>query len=113
MSGGTVKAKCLGCLYTKDTHKVSGKLYPPNGGHLCEDCLIPSALEAQRAWAESEEQRKIDEAEAARQKQPHITCPECQMKSYNPNDIKQGYCGNCHWWTSDPIMRHVPKAERG
>lgn len=30
---------------------------------------------------------------------PSITCPVCQMTSYNPNDIRQGYCGNCHAWT--------------
>lgn len=28
-----------------------------------------------------------------------ITCPQCGMTSYNPNDIAQGYCGNCHDWT--------------
>jgi hypothetical protein len=30
---------------------------------------------------------------------PSITCPRCAMTSYNPNDIRQGYCGNCHDWT--------------
>lgn len=24
---------------------------------------------------------------------PSITCPECLMTSYKPNDIEQGYCG--------------------
>jgi len=28
-----------------------------------------------------------------------FTCPQCQMTSYNPNDVAQGYCGNCHAWT--------------
>jgi hypothetical protein len=28
-----------------------------------------------------------------------ITCPICGMTSYNPNDIREGYCGNCHDWT--------------
>lgn len=32
--------------------------------------------------------------------QPSITCPECGMTSYNPNDIREGYCGNCHAYTS-------------
>lgn len=31
--------------------------------------------------------------------QPSITCPVCRMTSYNPNDIREGYCGNCHDWT--------------
>lgn len=36
-------------------------------------------------------QRKI-EAEAS------ITCPRCGRISYNPNDIKEHYCGYCHQW---------------
>jgi len=48
-------------------------------------------------------------AEAAR---PSITCPECHMRSYSPEDIKQGYCGKCKWWTSHPTMRKVPKKDR-
>jgi hypothetical protein len=28
-----------------------------------------------------------------------ITCPRCGMTSYNANDIREGYCGNCHDWT--------------
>lgn len=27
---------------------------------------------------------------------PHFTCPDCGAKSYNPHDIKNKYCGNCH-----------------
>lgn len=25
-----------------------------------------------------------------------ITCPVCGMVSYNPYDIAERYCGNCH-----------------
>jgi len=32
--------------------------------------------------------------------QPRITCPICRMTSYNPTDIAEGYCGNCHDWTT-------------
>jgi hypothetical protein len=32
--------------------------------------------------------------------QPSITCPRCGRTSYNLNDIREGYCGNCHDWTS-------------
>jgi ribosomal protein L37E len=32
--------------------------------------------------------------------QPHVTCPQCGMTSYNPHDIEWGYCGNCHAYTS-------------
>lgn len=31
-----------------------------------------------------------------------FTCPQCGMTSYNPNDIRESYCGNCHQWTGDP-----------
>ena len=30
-----------------------------------------------------------------------ITCPVCGMTSYNANDIREGYCGNCHDWTGE------------
>jgi hypothetical protein len=33
-----------------------------------------------------------------------ITCPDCGMTSHNKNDVEQKYCGNCHWWTSDPVL---------
>jgi hypothetical protein len=33
---------------------------------------------------------------------PSITCPRCGRTSYHPGDIEAGYCGSCHWWTSDP-----------
>lgn len=33
-----------------------------------------------------------------------ITCPRCGATSYHPEDIAQGYCGRCHWWTSDPLL---------
>jgi hypothetical protein len=29
------------------------------------------------------------------------TCPRCGMISHNPNDEREGYCGNCHDWTRD------------
>lgn len=36
-----------------------------------------------------------------------ITCPDCGSVSFNPNDVEQGYCGRCHWWTSDPTLGAV------
>ena len=27
------------------------------------------------------------------------------MTSYNPNDIREGYCGNCHDWTGEPVCK--------
>lgn len=33
-----------------------------------------------------------------------ITCPECGSTTHHPEDVKQGYCSQCHWWTSDPQL---------
>lgn len=27
---------------------------------------------------------------------PSFTCPRCGAKSFNPNDIRERYCGRCH-----------------
>ena len=37
--------------------------------------------------------------------QPSITCPRCGMKSYNANDITEGYCGHCHDWTNPALTK--------
>lgn len=29
-----------------------------------------------------------------------ITCPKCGMTSRNPHDVREGYCANCHDYTS-------------
>jgi len=29
-----------------------------------------------------------------------ITCPNCGRTSWNPNDVREGYCGACHDWTT-------------
>jgi hypothetical protein len=36
---------------------------------------------------------------AAKAGQPRFTCPACLMTSYHPEDIRRGYCANCHDWT--------------
>lgn len=32
-----------------------------------------------------------------------ITCPRCGLTSYHPDDVREGYCGNCHEWTTQNI----------
>lgn len=32
------------------------------------------------------------------------TCPHCGATSYNSNDLREGYCGACHQWRTDPLM---------
>ena len=34
--------------------------------------------------------------------EPSITCPVCGMTSHNPNDVREGFCGNCQDWTGAP-----------
>jgi hypothetical protein len=41
-------------------------------------------------------QAAVDELGAGR---PSITCPGCGRTSWNPNDVREGYCGFCHDWT--------------
>lgn len=32
-----------------------------------------------------------------------FTCRVCGMTSYNPNDVKHRYCGNCHEFTENEL----------
>jgi hypothetical protein len=43
--------------------------------------------------------------------QPSFTCPDCGAKSYNPNDIREGYCGRCHRWTGDQELNTLREGE--
>jgi len=47
-----------------------------------------AAFHAGQAWAWRQISRRLSK--------PNITCPACNMTSYNPNDVKEHYCGNCH-----------------
>lgn len=31
---------------------------------------------------------------------PSITCPRCRRTSWHPEDVRQGYCGACHAYTT-------------
>ena len=42
----------------------------------------------------------ISEGTAESATLPSITCPVCQMTSHNPDDVREGYCGNCLDWTT-------------
>lgn len=45
--------------------------------------------------------RRAQEAVDKILNQESITCPVCQMTSYNAGDIREGYCSNCHDWTGE------------
>lgn len=38
---------------------------------------------------------------------PSFTCPDCGRTSWNPNDVKYGYCGACHAFTFTESARTV------
>lgn len=44
----------------------------------------------------------LDYREARPNRYASITCPRCGKTSYNLNDVRQRYCGNCHWFHDDP-----------
>jgi ribosomal protein S27AE len=31
---------------------------------------------------------------------PSIECPRCGRISHHPDDVREGYCGACHDWTT-------------
>jgi hypothetical protein len=33
-----------------------------------------------------------------------ITCPRCGLTSWHSVDVREGFCGNCHGWTSRPDL---------
>lgn len=49
--------------------------------------------------------------------QPSIDCPKCGSRSYNHNDIREGYCGNCHDYTTlrtpPPMYYRPPTPQAG
>ena len=46
------------------------------------------------------EETTPEEASAALLAAGAIACPPCERTSWNPNDVREGYCGHCHDWTS-------------
>ena len=40
--------------------------------------------------------------------QPSITCPACGRTSYNPHDIANQYCGNCHRFATSNTLPPTP-----
>jgi uncharacterized membrane protein YgcG len=39
---------------------------------------------------------------------PHFTCPRCDAVSFNPNDIRELYCGRCHLFFAHDFVRNRP-----
>lgn len=52
-------------------------------GHLMSTCMVSP-----------------EEAAALISGGQSVTCPQCGRTSWNPNDVREGFCSNCHDWTS-------------
>lgn len=45
---------------------------------------------------------------------PTLTCPACGATTAHPEDVAEGYCVECHDWTSPPAaMRHFAEHPDG
>jgi hypothetical protein len=38
---------------------------------------------------------------------PSFVCPRCGATSFNPNDIRENYCGRCHTFITDDALSIV------
>jgi len=86
---------------TKDVKKLTA-LITELRNHICNvelDNNVNTAIMA-GSWPSALETltKAIQKAEKYRadHKESYFQCPKCKMKSYNKEDIKNGYCGNCH-----------------
>lgn len=61
---------------------------------LTSDEGAQSSEAAIRACLSEEENARV--SLTVEQGPPAFSCPDCRMVSYNPNDIANRYCGNCH-----------------
>lgn len=65
------------------------------------DAAIDAAITAWLARMRSDLERRRREHPPSAD-HPGITCPVCSWTSYHPEDIRYGYCGWCHAFTSPP-----------
>lgn len=59
-------------------------------GWHCQWCHQPETRDSWRFWYDHD----------PRPGERVIICPDCGSVSANPNDIREGYCGRCHAWTT-------------
>ena len=56
-----------------------------------------------KAWRKEYQRKYMREYMRQRRSSvPRFTCPRCFRVSYNPNDIRERYCGACHQWADAP-----------
>lgn len=73
----------------------------------CPDCIggVASCCDAAGSAdgpSEAEIERSQRRIGALLDATPSFTCPRCGAVSYNPNDIRERYCGRCHVFVDDP-----------
>lgn len=61
-----------------------------NGAHTWPDLMTNPVCQCGLIRVHDAEPASI-----ARQAAPSITCPRCGRTSYNPNDVREQWCGNC------------------
>ncbi len=42
----------------------------------------------------------------------YILCHNCKLKSWNPNDVDNRFCGNCHRYHDDEILASILAKEQ-
>jgi transcription elongation factor Elf1 len=68
-------------------------------GHLmafADDLTLRELTAAEMHEIAGDERILAVQRARAQMETPSFTCPKCGMRSYNPNDVRERYCGNCH-----------------
>jgi hypothetical protein len=76
-------------------------------GHLKRTCSCYGGTEGDPP---AMTRRQAAKAAVAFYNSRSITCPRCGRTSHHPGDVAQGFCGNCHDWTSAGF---IPPAQPG
>lgn len=58
---------------------------------------MPVLQQADGRWIELINQREV----SVRKVPASFICPRCGAVSYNPNDLRERYCGRCHVFVDD------------
>lgn len=71
-------------------------------GELGTDAGLTHRQSSLLVWAHFHGKLVTEETLAALRDGEAIMCSRCLMVSHNPEDVRQGYCGNCHEFTGAP-----------
>lgn len=60
-------------------------------GWTCQWCHQPETRQSWAFWYDTDPDKPAERV---------IICPRCHSVSANPDDIREGFCGRCHDWTT-------------